>query len=162
MVNKDIVGKRFGRLVVLDEYRKSTTTRGTDWKCKCDCGNEIFVYRGKLTSGHTSSCGCIVATLGGLSKIKLYSVWANMKDRCYNENNHAYHNYGGKGIRVCEEWLSGFLKFHDWSINNGYKEGLTIERTDSNKNYEPSNCEWITKSENTIRANKSRAGTTYK
>lgn len=154
-IRKDIIGKRFGRLVVQNEYIK--IPNGTKWLCECDCGNKVYVYRGKLTTGHTKSCGCITRTLSGLSDHKLYSVWANMKDRCYNKNNHAYHNYGGKGISLCDEWKDNFMNFYEWSMLNRYEEGLTIERVDSNKNYCPSNCEWITKSENTIRANRNRA-----
>lgn len=156
-VKKDIVGKRFGKLVVLDEYIKSESPRGTKWKCLCDCGNETFVYRGKLTIGHTKSCGCTNRKYKGLSNHKLYSVYANMKDRCYNESNHAFHNYGGKGIKLCQEWYDDFIVFYNWAMSNGYKEGLTIERVNSKKDYCPENCEWITKSENTTRANINRA-----
>lgn len=158
-IRKDIVGKKFGRLTVLDEYIK--IPNGTKWKCRCECGNEKYVYRGKLTTGHTKSCGCLTKTANGLSDHKLYSVWSNMKDRCYNSNNHAYHNYGGKGVILCEEWQS-FVPFYEWAIKNGYKEGLTIERINSNGNYSPDNCEWITLSENTTRANIGRKGKTYK
>lgn len=147
---KDIVGKKFGKLTVLDDY--ISISNGTKWKCMCECGREVYVYRGKLTSGYTKSCGCIVKTLGGLSDHKLYSVWANMKDRCYNSSNHAFHHYGGKGIKVCDEW-SNFIVFYNWSMENGYEDGLTIDRINSNSDYSPNNCEWITKSENTARAN---------
>jgi hypothetical protein len=155
MMKKDIVGNRYGKLVVLDEYVK--IPNGTKWKCQCDCGDTTYVYRGKLTTGSTKSCGCNKATLGGLSDHKLYSVWANMKDRCYNDPNHAFHNYGGKGIKLCDEWLT-FTPFYEWAMSNGYSEGLTIERVNSNDNYCPENCEWITLSENTTRANKGRVG----
>lgn len=85
---------------------------------------------------------------------KLYSIYFNMKDRCYNSNHHEFHNYGGKGIVVCDEWLQGFTSFQQWALNNGYKIGLSIDRIDSNLGYSPQNCQWITKSENTIKANK--------
>lgn len=91
-----------------------------------------------------------------MSKSKLYSVYFNIKYRCYNPNHHEFHNYGGKGIVMCDEWLGedGYINFYNWAISNGYKQGLTIDRIDSNKNYEPNNCQWITRSENTIKSNK--------
>lgn len=150
-MKKDIIGKRFGHLVVLDEYIK--IPNGTKWKCRCDCGNETYVYRGKLVIGHTKSCGCLNHRLGGLSDHKLYSVWAGMKYRCYNEHAQGWHNYGEKGVKVCNEWKDDFLVFYNWSMENGYQDGLTIERKDADKDYCPENCEWISLSENVARAN---------
>lgn len=83
-----------------------------------------------------------------LSSHPLYSRWERMKDRCYNENNIQFRYYGGKGIRVCEEWRNSFLNFYNWAIKNGFREDLEIDRRDGNKNYEPSNCRFITKPEN--------------
>ena len=70
-----------------------------------------------------------------------------MKERCNNKNNKSYKNYGGRGIKVCKEWSENFMSFYNWSINNGYKEGLTIDRINNDGNYEPSNCRWITRKE---------------
>lgn len=91
-----------------------------------------------------------------MNKTKIYSIYANIKYRCFNPNHHEFHNYGGKGVTMCEEWLGkdGFINFYNWAITHGYKEGLSIDRIDENGNYEPTNCQWITKSENTIKANK--------
>ncbi len=83
---------------------------------------------------------------------RLYTTWNAMLQRCSNPKNNRYEYYGGKGITVCEDWET-WSNFRDWANINGYTDELTIERRDSNKNYHPHNCEWITKSENTIRSN---------
>ena len=70
-----------------------------------------------------------------------------MKERCYNEKNIKYKDYGGRGIKICEDWLSDFAKFYDWSVNNGYNDELTLDRIDFNGNYEPKNCHWATQQE---------------
>lgn len=82
-----------------------------------------------------------------MNRKRLKSIYKGMKMRCYNKNSVNYKYYGGKGIRICDEWLNDFESFYRWSIDNGYKENLTIDRLDGNKNYEPSNCKWSTKEE---------------
>ena len=91
-------------------------------------------------------------TIKGLSTHPLYTTWDCMKNRCYRVNNDNYKYYGGKGIIICEEWKNSFLNFYEWAIKNDFKNGLTIDRIDSNKNYEPCNCRFITREENTRRA----------
>jgi hypothetical protein len=82
----------------------------------------------------------------GLAKTRLYTTWKNMKSRCYNKNIPAYTDYGGRGITVCEDWLS-FSNFYEWAMANGYNDNLTLERIDVNKGYFPDNCKWIPKTE---------------
>lgn len=80
----------------------------------------------------------------GLSNTKIYRIYLSMINRCYKKYDEFYSDYGGRGIRVCQEWLDGFMNFYNWAMENGYKNGLSIERKDVNGNYEPSNCTWIT------------------
>lgn len=86
----------------------------------------------------------------GLSKTRLYRIWHNMKARCYKEYDRKYKYYGGKGIKICDEWLNDFKCFYDWSMENGYTEELTIDRIESSKDYCPENCRWVTRTENIL------------
>jgi len=86
---------------------------------------------------------------------RLYNIWYNMKDRCNNKRHIRYKNYGGRGIRVCKDWLI-FENFKKWALSNGYIDGLTIDRIDNDKGYSPDNCQWITRYENTSKGSKGR------
>ena len=148
---KDLTGQRFDRLTVIERCIDANL-HGTVWKCKCDCGNVVDVFAGNLTRGHTKSCGCLRIettieshTTHNLVNHPLYIVWGSMKKRCTNPNCDAYHNYGGRGITICNEWLDNFKAFYDWAISNGYTSGLTLDRIDNDGNYEPSNCRWVDK-----------------
>lgn len=144
----NLEGQRFGRLVAIEPIPRPGSRRR--WRCKCDCGNETLTPTQNLLSGKAKSCGCMKiekATKHGDSRTRIYRIWNGMKNRCNNENEIGYENYGGRGITVCEEWNNSFEEFRDWSFENGYKEGLTIDRIDVNGNYEPSNCRWVTMAE---------------
>lgn len=82
-------------------------------------------------------------TKHNLSNHRLYNIWANMKNRCNNKESKNYKNYGGRGISVCDEWINNFILFYNWSLENGYKNDLTIDRINHFGNYEPSNCRWV-------------------
>lgn len=144
---KDITGKRFGRLVAL--HRLHNTKGKTKWLCICDCGNFKEVYYESLRAGFTNSCGCLQKevtserfTTHGKSKTLIYNVYRGMLDRCYNKHVKRYENYGGRGIKVCDEWYNNFQSFYTWAMNNGYKNGLSIDRINNDGDYEPSNCRW--------------------
>lgn len=79
-----------------------------------------------------------------MSNTRIYKIWKCMKNRCLNPNADRYKYYGGKGISICNEWVSDFMSFYNWSMQNGYEENLSIDRKDVNGNYEPNNCRWIT------------------
>lgn len=156
---EDLTGQTFHYLTVL--YR-TESVRGTKWHCRCICGRETDVMAPKLKSGRTISCGCMGLKHATEAKIKhgdalyrkterLYNIWAAIKRRCYNPNVDAYKYYGGKGVVMCDEWKN-YKNFKAWALGNGYQSGLTIDRIDSNGNYCPDNCQWITFSENRARA----------
>lgn len=149
----DLTGMRFGRLIVLQ--RCGSKGGNAAWECACECGNKVVVKGNNLIFGTSRSCGCLerelVAermTTHGMSTTPLYRTWAGIKRRCYNRNLKVYQKYGAKGITMCDEWKDSFLAFCNWAVANGYKEGLTIDRIDSAGNYEPNNCQWLTRSEN--------------
>lgn len=96
--------------------------------------------------------------INSTSHPRLYNIWRKMKQRCSDPSVNNYQWYGGKGVTVCQEWEESFTAFAEWALNNGYEEHLTIDRRDSDKNYNPNNCQWLTRSENTRRAQVGRTG----
>lgn len=131
MVGKNLIGQRFGRLVVIKQIGTDKKTRQKKWLCICDCGNEKETITSYLTSGDTSSCGCYrkecelknlkkgrASIKHGMHNTRIYQIWINMRNRCNNQNSTFYKIYGGRGIRVCSEWQDDFIKFYNWAINN--------------------------------------------
>lgn len=159
----DISNQRFGRWMAIKPSNETGTDRGKKWLCLCDCGTEKYVRGTDLRFGYTKSCGCLKnENIGnrrrthGMSNTLLYEIWKSMKARCYRKTSKDYPNYGGAGIRVCDEWKEDFIAFHTWAVQNGYKDHLTIERIDPYRNYEPSNCTWIPNDQQALNRRNSR------
>lgn len=150
---KDLTNQKFNHLTVIkrsEDYINENGRKYVMWACECDCGNIITIRSDALTSNNTRSCGCLKQ---GNKVHDLYyttqrKILSNMKQRCYNPKNNAYENYGGRGIKICDDWLDskkGLINFYQWSIESGFEEGLTIDRINNDGGYEPSNCRWISK-----------------
>ncbi len=172
---ENMIGKRFGRLTVVELH--GTKRHHAQWLCKCDCGLTTLSYAYQLNSGNKKSCGCLRTEKacehippakkgkenptykhGGKSGSteRLYMTWANMLRRCETPSSNRYYCYGGRGISVCEEWHD-YAVFRAWAYANGYKDQskdtpraqvLSIDRINPDGHYEPSNCRFISVSEN--------------
>lgn len=145
ITDDELLGKKFGMLTPI-RRDGHTEDNHRAWLCVCDCGKTVQISGSGLLNGKNKSCGCNRgknATTHGLSKHSIYGVWKDMIRRCYDVNCKNYRYYGAKGISVCDEWKEDLMAFYNWSLENGWVEGLSIDRFPDNKgNYTPTNCRW--------------------
>ncbi len=138
----DRLGQRYGRLTVIKQAE--SPDGNARWVCRCDCGQLVVAYGGDLQRSKVKSCGCLNAERifrHGMSRTKVYAVWKSMLQRCENPNDPSYHNYGARGITVCEEWHDFARFFADMKLPPPRR---TLERKDNSKGYSKRNCVWAT------------------
>lgn len=150
-------GDRFSRLELIECVGK--INRVKKWKCRCECGTVSIVYANSLANGHTKSCGCLKkekaieigrrAIHGEATRSRYsteYQAWRNLKQRCLNSKYRDYHNYGGRGIKVCDRWKESFTNFLQDMGKKPFKE-YSLDRIDVNGDYTPANCRWTSSKE---------------
>lgn len=144
----DLTNLTFGLLRVLDFAGRDAHGRAR-WHCQCECGGEAVSEAYNLKSGNTTSCGCVhrervlaASRTHGQKGSPLYQRWKGMKQRTSDPNDKQFADYGGRGIKVCERWMS----FERFAADMGptFREGLSLERIDVDGDYSPGNCTWIT------------------
>lgn len=163
---KNITGLKFGRLTVI---RRAPNNKhgGSQWLCVCECGQQKIITGGALNNGRTRSCGCLHKEQNAtgiyrgthfMTNTKDFRRWIGMRERCYNQKNKAYKNYGGRGISVHSEWENNFKAFYDHIIQleNYGKEGYTLDRINNDGNYEPGNVRWATRSEQSLNTRRAK------
>lgn len=151
------VGKTFGRLLVLKEIKNNAGI--SLLKCICNkgtCGNVVLINKTNVLNGNTKSCGCYKSDVSrdrllkhGKLKTRVYRIWKAMKQRCYNEKHDSYKYYGGKGIKVCDEWCNSFEAFLN-DMGEPPSDNHTLDRIDSFRDYCKENCRWATWAEQQI------------
>mgnify|MGYP001558967709 CR=1 FL=1 len=161
------VGMKFGCWTIVSKGQKDRK-RNAYWICQCDCGKVVSVSADNLKRGKSTRC-TECRNYSNASKNQKhgdakprhnqspYRTWKAMNDRCRNPNSQDYSYYGGKGIKVCSEWAENYLAFRTWAVSAGWKPGLTIDRINPTGDYSPSNCQWLTNSENAKKMHRDRS-----
>lgn len=153
LVKLNLVGQRFGKLLVLEKVEPASKWRSR-WMCQCDCGSVLEINGTDFVHGKTKSCSCLLREkrsqskkIHGMSNHRLSKIYDCMRQRCYNKNHGQYQDYGGRGIVVCEDWLQDRTGFYKWALENGYSENLTLDRMNNDGPYAPWNCRFASKKE---------------
>jgi len=146
---------------IMPKYEMLTIVSKTGKKAiaTCDCGTTKEYYFSNIFTGKTKSCGCLNRRLSserykliglthGKANHPLYAIYSCMLSRCYYQSNPMYYRYGGRGILVCDEWKDNFISFFNWSLKNGWANGLQIDRIDNDLGYSPNNCQFLTRKQN--------------
>lgn len=151
----DLTGQKFGKLTAIKKV--SGNNKGNAlWECKCDCGNSHFVKSNDLKSGNTKSCGCLKRSLSsarltkhGMTGTKIHDLWCNIKQRCNCKTDKHFASWGGRGIKICDEWKNDFQAFYDYvsKLPHFGEKGYSFDRIDNDGNYEPGNVRWATAKE---------------
>ena len=155
-MEKNIVGTRIGILDVLYECDYKSNDGHKLYHIKCsECGWESKVRARRIylmpkTCKHTNSAGQYITDNVKIAwqNERISHIYKGLIQRCYNSNDADYRWYGAKGIKICKEWLNNPISFESWALENGYADNLSIDRIDSNKNYGPDNCHWISALDN--------------
>ena len=145
-----VINKKVGIITAIERIPGSKVI------CQCDCGNRRTVLVGHFNAGYVKSCGCHVVRHGhaGKQKTREYISYYNLIERCHNESNKRFHDYGGIGITVCERWRNSFVEFiEDMGL---CPQGMQIDRVDNTKGYSPDNCRWATRKQNQRNMKKSK------
>lgn len=145
-------GQKVGRLTTVKVVGRAKDGQYL-WRCRCSCGQLTIVVAGNLSTGHTRSCGCLAreATgnrrrIHGAAGTREFWIWVAIRQRCYNKNNHAYSNYGGRGITVCARWRKSFKNFFA-DVGKRPHPSLTLDRINNDQGYSPKNWRWATRAQ---------------
>lgn len=153
IINTDYIGKTVGIFTIVEKMKYKSNDGHSLYKGVCnECGFErvarISDLKATKKCTHIRIDGKVGFNITIWNNQRIGRIFSNMKFRCYNANSKDYQWYGGKGIKICDEWMDNPKLFEEWAIDNGYSDKLTIDRIDENKNYSPDNCRWITAKEN--------------
>lgn len=152
-----LIGLKQGNITIIRILRTEKRV-GKIWECKCNCGSVFEASTSSLITRKIQNCPKCSReksnersrkqlTKHGKANTRIHSIWSEMISRCTYKGDTSYHYYGERGISICSEWINDFMIFYEWAIKNGYKDNLTIDRINTNGNYGPLNCRWVTMKE---------------